>query len=429
MMTSKHRFVDFSAYTRMPTFVLAECSFFLVTFFCLIHAWTRSTSNPAGRRRHILLFIFSVIGGCANDLLFMTMPLTDNFWHSQATIMLTDRLPLYILCVYASFLYLPIACVWRLGLPILAEVCLAGLSAIFFYAPFDLVGIKFLWWTWHDSDTVVAERIVGVPVSSTMWVGVYTCCFAFLFNKFLHPTYDQEQKNINCFSIASTLRAFFASFLSVPLMMLHMMIVQCVLGGFVLPPPPPNKFMLAFTMITYGSLIISSIADASVESNNHEKRFQRERLRDIGTGGKSSHWLLFAIIIHYLMLICVSIFGDPTTHLSTGIHQTYGKCGVESIDYAGAKCEKFVCDILRVSDSYSFNCDAAASAVDSVEKSSIIKPVKDVELEWYSICGLPTSSAWKRKSIAYSSCGLIVFLLLIGVRGYAGAKRAKVSEE
>ena len=44
----------------------------------------------------------------------MHLPIVDNFWHGQATVMLTERLPLYILFVYPGFLYVPLACVWRL---------------------------------------------------------------------------------------------------------------------------------------------------------------------------------------------------------------------------------------------------------------------------------------------------------------------------
>jgi hypothetical protein len=38
--------------------------------------------------------------GTANDVIFMALPFVDNFWQSQATIMITPRLPLYIPCVY-----------------------------------------------------------------------------------------------------------------------------------------------------------------------------------------------------------------------------------------------------------------------------------------------------------------------------------------
>ena len=36
------------------------------------------------------------------------------------------------------------------------------------YAPYDIAGIKFLWWTWHDTDSAIAARLFGVPIGSSM---------------------------------------------------------------------------------------------------------------------------------------------------------------------------------------------------------------------------------------------------------------------
>ena len=358
--------------------------------------------------------------------------------------MLTDRLPLYILAVYASFLYVPLACVWRLGLPRLAEVTLAGITGMFFYAPFDVVGIKFLWWTWHDSDTVVAERLLGVPVSSTMWVGVYTCMFALLFNVFLPPSHDDSlpkalpslsalkgiassSQPVPLVTMASMCRACSASFLSVPLMMLHMMVVQCLLGGLVVPPPPPpTKAMLGFIFVVYGSLCVSSLADAAIDPQRQEKAASRNVLRTAGTSGSASHWLITIVVLHYGMLLGVAWMGDPTTHVSTGTHQTWGPCHVESVDYAGEKCDKFVCDVLRVQDSFSVHCGSSSGGGSA---NQLIQPTKDVELEWYSICGLPKTDEWKRVSVAYSVSGLLVFLLLIGVQGDLATRKNKKEEK
>ena len=49
-----------------------------------------------------------------------------------------------------------------------------------FYAPFDLAGAKFAWWTWHDNDAAVDARWCGVPVGSTMWTLVHGFCFHML---------------------------------------------------------------------------------------------------------------------------------------------------------------------------------------------------------------------------------------------------------
>jgi hypothetical protein len=58
--------------------------------------------------------VAALIAGTANDLIFMALPLVDNFWQAQTTIMLTPRLPLYIPCVYVCFMYYATVSVWRL---------------------------------------------------------------------------------------------------------------------------------------------------------------------------------------------------------------------------------------------------------------------------------------------------------------------------
>jgi hypothetical protein len=44
--------------------------------------------------------------------------------------------------------------------------------------PFELVGPKFLWWTWHDTDPLLADRMMGVPIHALF----YYFFFGFAFN-------------------------------------------------------------------------------------------------------------------------------------------------------------------------------------------------------------------------------------------------------
>ena len=90
-------------------------------------------------------------------------------------------MPLYISCVYINFMYFGTAAAWHLRLPALAESCAAGLIAELIYAPYDIVGNKFLWWTWHDTDSSIAARIFGVPIGSSMWVVTFSATFAYMF--------------------------------------------------------------------------------------------------------------------------------------------------------------------------------------------------------------------------------------------------------
>ena len=125
---------------RQPTLLVGEAAFICLALAALAHALRNG-------RQHVLLWLGALIGGCCNDVFFMVLPFVDNFWHAQCFLMLTPRLPLYILAVYVAFIYVPVAASWRLTRPPLARFVAGALTAGLLYAPFDLVGAKHLWWT------------------------------------------------------------------------------------------------------------------------------------------------------------------------------------------------------------------------------------------------------------------------------------------
>lgn len=38
-----------------------------------------------------------------------------------------------------------------------------GVLTVLLAFPFELLGAKFLWWTWHDTDPLIQDRFYGVP--------------------------------------------------------------------------------------------------------------------------------------------------------------------------------------------------------------------------------------------------------------------------
>ncbi len=115
---------------------------------------------------------------------------------SQACIMLTPRMPLYIPCVYVIFMYCgSIAAIRCRPASVWGEAALAGILAELYYAAYDITGTskkiilpkgitvffyegnKFVWWTWHDTDAPIRVRNLGAPVGSTTWVITFTGIF------------------------------------------------------------------------------------------------------------------------------------------------------------------------------------------------------------------------------------------------------------
>ena len=61
-------------------------------------------------------------------------------FQSQACIMLTPRMPLYIPCVYVVFMYTSLVGSWRFNLSSLPQAALAGLMGEMIYSPYDITG-------------------------------------------------------------------------------------------------------------------------------------------------------------------------------------------------------------------------------------------------------------------------------------------------
>lgn len=94
----------------------------------------------------------------------------DNFVHGQFTVMFYHRkLPLYISVLYPLFLYTSIYTIERLRLSRLAYPFVVGFMIVVMDYPFDVIGPAAGWWSWSDTDPVLAYRWHGVPVTSYYW--------------------------------------------------------------------------------------------------------------------------------------------------------------------------------------------------------------------------------------------------------------------
>jgi hypothetical protein len=60
--------------------------------------------------------------------------------------------------------------------------------------PFELLGAKFLWWTWHDTDPLLITRVYGVPVHALF----YHFFFGFAFNAAHHTLRRLSASAVSC---------------------------------------------------------------------------------------------------------------------------------------------------------------------------------------------------------------------------------------
>jgi len=301
---------------RQPTLVVGEAAFIALALTAFCHA-------AAHGRQHMLLWLGALLGGTANDVFFMMLPFVDNFWHAQCTFMLTPRLPLYILGVYISFIYVPVAASWRLPQPALVRFVASALTAGLLYAPFDVTGAKFLWWTWHDTDAAVQVRWLGVPVGSTMFTITHTFCFHALLHVFA-----LRAPRLEAGRFAGTLLAL--CLLGTPAMMVGMgpwQLLQLRVENGAVTQLPGRPDLPALALELLGLVIVGVIAHLSARHPPSPPPFIAERMKS------TMDLALWVVAVAYFVaLALVMALGDPAAVVAEGVHQTYGKCRIPDFD-------------------------------------------------------------------------------------------------
>ena len=407
-----------------PTFVFGELLFIVGALIALAHA-------KHNGRLYLLAWVSALVAGTANDAFFMWIPIVDNFWQAQAAIMLSPRMPLYISCVYINFMYFATVAVWKLKLPHLAEAVLTGICAELIYAPYDIVGIKFLWWTWHDTDSSISMRLFGVPIGSSLWVVTFTATFAYLFRiTTAHARFE---------GLPLTLRDCGRTFClvsacSTPLMMLQMTALQGVSGlesivqnGF--PPCPlPCLRGLIILLLCYGCIVFKAA------SKQHLK---------IGKAHSNLDLLLnMHLIVHFSVLLAIIMFADPATHVSTSMQQRYGPCDMQHLDITGNRVTEFVC-ARDYQEDYTLDCASQQAAqlldpstrsaafvsagygIESIEAARTVSVMPEVATssdkevmvaEWYTVCGKAhTDYAALVAAVAtLALCGGVAYSCMLG---------------
>ena len=169
-------------YEDNPSFLVAEATFCLLLLCCTADAALRKGRQPA-------LWIACLSAGGSIEVLTIMHRQIGNFYHSQSTIMLLGgREPFYMLFgCYIWFEYAAISLAAQMKLAPLPEAAMAALLGRYLWACLDVVGLKYLWWTWHSDEPLYAERHNGVPIASTFWsmatIGALSYIFRILYSK------------------------------------------------------------------------------------------------------------------------------------------------------------------------------------------------------------------------------------------------------
>ena len=251
--------------------------------------------------------------------------------------MLTPRFPLYLFGVYIAFLYLPIAAAWRLELSSVSEAALAALLACCVYSPWDVVGARLIWWTWHDTDLLIGNRLLGVPCASTVW----QLCFCFCYCGVMRVAIEgADKEDTKALTVWQNLRAFVATqLLPVPAMLMMMQVVL-LLGGIIdgimpgLPAPPATTTAVRATEAAFVAIAAHGIC----------ARFSANRRKSQNAVMPSSASLLnLAFVLLIGFLFSTAQVATPEQTFSSGVHQTFGPCGVPAMDLNGLRRNLYIC--------------------------------------------------------------------------------------
>lgn len=331
-----------------PTFLIAELLFIGLLVLCTGVSLVRS-------RKYSLLWMAALGSGASIELINLFALEVGNFYHSQATFMLLgQREPFYMLFgCYIWIQWVAVALAWHMNLNAFAEGCMAALLGGYMWGILDTIGAKFLWWTWHSSEPMYAERDWGVPIASTYWISAM--CGALPFAMRCCPMRAPLLPSMAIACVLGVISSLI--FMTVPFTIIYTPMVV----GFELPA--------AYALHVFRIVCVGAVAKACVSK-------PRKTVFD---------WTLLVQVAGYLVLMAVPcVWFDPTLVVRTSFSQPFGACTETETSFWGIfQRGSNVCstNIVNSRDHFDFHCTKTPAS--SREPS-----------EWYTVCGTPIETGW-----------------------------------
>ncbi|XP_028162393.1 uncharacterized protein LOC114354290 [Ostrinia furnacalis] len=344
-------------WAAQPTYLISQTVFMLAGFITLVHAFKKGGRWP-------YFWLGTVLHGLyADNFWHILLPEYDNFWHSQTPVMLLGgRLPLHIVFLYPAFMYNAAYSVSRLNLPRYAEPFAVGLVTVLIDIPYDITAVKFVHWTWHDTDPNIFDRHYWVPWTSYYFHATFTTSFYFLFDASRRWLAPKVEKWKSAGAKTEWKSLLIATILGMP-------------GGVLMFVPiyhPLHDHLKIHTEVTvfvlfsiYAVFIINGLA------SDREK--VKERLSGI------DYLLIMQLISHYFVYLLMVTFFWPEKEISTGFHEPVGPCDqvTSLVTPFGQTLEKrqYFCPDNYDEGYFGFSCVGHKRPKDGAR--------------WYTICGTP----------------------------------------
>ncbi|KAF2357434.1 hypothetical protein FHG87_011808 [Trinorchestia longiramus] len=375
------------AFFAQPSYLLSEYAFYIIAVLTLIHSFV-----VGGRWKY--LWLGCVLHGITTELVSFFLPDIDNYWHSQTSIIfLGRRLPLHIPLIYPSFMYPAAYAVAHLRLPRFAEPMAAGLMEVLMDIPYDIVAVKFLHWTWHDTDPNIYDRHFHVPWNSYYFHLTFGTAFTFALHFWRRKITGHDDKNRTAGVGKELLCVLLAGLCGMP---------GGVLQFIFLYHPLHDTYNIHtencvfFIVILYLLIVWSADRSPVVASRRNKNE----------SSHPSVYLLILALVVHYSLYLGLVIFGTPENEVSIGLHETVGPCNQTSDVYTAfggvLKKRKFLCVSDYDEGNFDFHCAPKQSPPPSGSS-------------WYTACGTPFLNRAEYVSVITCICvvAAVVFYNLL----------------
>ncbi|KAL7635663.1 UNVERIFIED_CONTAM: hypothetical protein RMT77_013480 [Armadillidium vulgare] len=346
-------------FLAQPTYLISEFIFYTLGILTLIHSFL-----VGGRWKYF--WLGTLIHGLTTESLSFFLPDIDNYWHSQTSVMLLGRrLPLHIAFLYPAFMYNAAYMVAHLKLAKWVQPMAAGLVEVLMDIPYDIMAIKFIHWTWHDTDPNIFDRHYWVPWTSYYFHLTFGTSFNFFLN-FWRRTITGSDEDGRVSSVGKEiLCAVLAGLCGMPGGVLQFIVLYHPLHDML----GIHTENCVFLIIAFYFLLVWEADRSSPTGSRRQK-------------GDKTHWsvglLVLGLLLHYSLYLGMAVFGHPEREVSMGLHEKPGNCSqISDVQTAfGLTLKKRTYLCLKDYDEkyFDFHC------LKSPPKNGV---------EWYTICGTP----------------------------------------
>lgn len=242
-----------------------------------------------------------------------------------------------------------------------------GLLALLLDIPYDMTGVRFVNWTWHDTDPNLFDRNYFVPITSYMFHVTFATSMSILLHNvrrlFEKKRTDKWERGS---FVSEVITVLSMSVLSMPLGTLIFMVSYHVLHDYLLIPTQAALFPLfAILFVVVWRADRKNVPRVGEEENDTRANSVADKVP------------FFYLVVHYVTFTVIHMVFNPEEHFSTSFHETIGDC---------SKTET-VRTLLKDLRKRAFLCVS-----DYDEKYFDFKCLKEMPpsgSRWYTVCGTP----------------------------------------